>query len=189
MRAEGTNPTRSIRKVKEQERNRTLAPSEAEALFASLDVATDLFVREAILFLADTGWRCGEVLALQWEYIDFERGAVTLPHTKAGPQIRHLADTTMEQLARLPRINGNGYVFAGPSGAMSYKMLYTNFRNVCHAAGLKDVRLHDLRRSAATSAASAGSSAFALVPLEIGARCPIGSNQGSSGSPPRYLGD
>ena len=153
----GHNPPKLIEKTREEPRDRVLAPSELTALAAAAGNADDMFVAAAARFLMLTGWRSGEALKLQWDHVDFERGEVLLPTTKAGRQTRPIGAPALTLLADLPRVNDNPHVFAGARGAaLGYRKLRAAFAGACEAAGLVDVRLHDLRRSVATMAAENG---------------------------------
>ena len=165
-RPQHSNPVRGIEKAREEPRDRVLAPSEFEALAGALNGSTELFAVAAIKFLMLTGWRSGEALALEWEHVDFERGEALLPTTKAGRQTRPLAAPALEMLTELPRVNGNPFVFAGARGvAIGYRKLRLVFARACEAANIPDCRLHDLRRSVATTAAASGLSVFLLRDL------------------------
>ena len=134
-----------------------LAPSELEALATAAGSSDEVFAVAAIRFLMLTGWRSGEALALRWDHVDFERAEVLLPTTKAGRQTRPVGAPVLALLADLPRMNGNPFVFAGARGvALGYRKLRSVFAGACEAAGIEDVRLHDLRRSVATMAAANG---------------------------------
>ena len=69
-----------------------LAPSELSALGVALGSMGDasLYAVGAIRMAALTGWRVGEVVALQWQHVSFETGLATLPSTKTGRQTRNL---------------------------------------------------------------------------------------------------
>ena len=72
----------------------------------------------------------------------------------------------MEVLAELPSINRNPFVFVGQGlGALTYGTLRKRFLEACAQAGIADARLHDIRRSVATSAAADGVSPFMLRDL------------------------
>ena len=76
---------------------------------------------------------------------------------------RGLAARVLDLLARLPRINGNPYIFAGGRDvAVTYKTTRRVFAEACERAGLKNTRLHDLRRSVATGLAASGVNAYTL---------------------------
>ena len=118
------NPAKLIEKTREEPRDRVLAPSELEALATAVATSDEVFAVAAIRFLMLTGWRAGEVLALQWDHVDFERGEVLLPSTKAGRQTRPIGAPALALLAELPKVNGNPFVFAGARGAaIGYRKL------------------------------------------------------------------
>ena len=165
-RPQHSNPVRGIERAREEARDRVLAPSEFEALAGALESSTELFAVAAIRFLMLTGWRSGEALGLQWEHVEFERGEALLPTTKAGRQTRPLGAAALAMLADLPRVNGNPFVFAGARGvAIGYRKLRIVFAEACEAASIPDCRLHDLRRSVATTAAASGLSVLLLRDL------------------------
>ena len=119
------------------------------------------FAVAAIRFLLLTGWREQEALTLQWADVDMERGAATLPNTKTGKSHRPIGAPAIGLLAGLPRLDGSRYVFPGTGGAArplrEIKRVWTAVR---HAAGLDDVRLHDLRHTVASFSVASGHSLF-----------------------------
>ncbi len=160
-RRQNDNPCRLIEKAREEPRDRVLTPAELKALAGSLanleSGGKERFPVAAIRFLAMTGWRAGEALALQWEHVSFETGEIVLPDTKTGRQVRKAGADAMDQIHELPRLGANPFVFAGRTGAgIGYKRLRRVFIKACAAAGIADARLHDLRRSVATYAAASG---------------------------------
>ena len=165
-RTPNTNPARRIEKTREQPRDRVLAPSEIQALGAALDRMGDPFIAGAVRFLLFTGWRTGETLSLQWDHVDFETTTITLPSTKTGRDVRSVGSLALELLAGIDRVNGNPHVFAsGRDRAVSYSTLRRAFLAACEGAGIENIRLHDIRRSVATSAAAHGMSVFMLRDL------------------------
>ena len=165
-RPQHTNPVRGIERAREVPRDRVFSPTEIGLLAEAVDDIVDPFVASALRFLMVTGWRNGEALAMRWEHIDFERGEITLPSTKTGRDVRPVAGLALQAVANLPRINGNPFVFAGSYGAaVGYKRLAQEFRGACEAAGIENARLHDIRRSVATTAAAHGVSVLMLRDL------------------------
>jgi len=59
-------------------------------------------------------------------------------------------------LAELPRVEGNPHVIVGGKTGAALVNLEKPWRAIRKAAGLDDVRLHDLRHSFASTAASGG---------------------------------
>ena len=103
-----------------------------------------------------TGARLGEVLGLRWEWIDLERGEARLPDSKTGAKTLHLPPPALAVLAELPRLDTNPHVIIGQKPGAALVNLEKPWRAIRHAAGLDDVRLHDLRHAFASVAASSG---------------------------------
>ena len=165
-RSPNTNPARRIEKAREEPRDRVLAPSEIQALGAALSEIDSPFAAAALRFLMLTGWRNGEALAIECDKVNFETGEIVLPSTKTGRDRRTVGAAALEIIAGLPRINGNPFVFAGTrSAALSYKTLHGALVRACARAGIEDCRLHDLRRTLATSAAASGLTLIGLRDL------------------------
>ena len=165
-RPQHTNPVRGIEKAREEPRDRVLAPSEIEALAGALASSDELFAVTAIRFLMLTGWRSGEALALRWADLNFETGEALLPSTKIGRDNRPVGAFALELLAGLPKVSGNPFVFAGARGAaIGYRKLRLVFASACAASGIGNARLHDIRRSVATTAAASGLSVLLLRDL------------------------
>ena len=164
-RPQRTNPVRGVERAREEARDRILASSELSALSTALKELEKVnpFPVAAIRVAALTGLRISETLSMAWENVDFETGRVVLPATKTGKRVAPLATPVLDLLAQLPRINGNPWVFAaGRGAATTYRTARAVFAEAAAAAGLPDVRLHDLRRSLATRLAGAGVNAYVL---------------------------
>ena len=164
-RPQRTNPARGVVRAKEQARDRVLAPSEMAALAAALDGLAERypFAVAAVRVAAMSGLRISECLSMRWEHVSFETGRATLPKTKTGRRVVPLAAPVLDLLSGLAHVNGNPWVFAGGRGAaVTYRTTRRVFAAACEAAGLADVRLHDLRRSVATNLAAAGMNAYTL---------------------------
>ena len=165
-RAQHSNPVRGVERTKETPRDRVLDPSELAALSAALDdfEAEHPFEVAAIRTAAMTGLRISECISLAWEHVSFETGRAVLPRTKTGRRVAPLAAPVLELLAQLPRINGSPWVFVGARAGtpVTYQAARALFAEACERAGLADVRLHDLRRTVATSLAAAGINAYTL---------------------------
>ena len=82
-----------------------------------------------------------------------DRGEARLPDSKTVAKTIHLPPPALEVLAGLPRLEGNPYVLGG---RRSTTFIEKPWRVIRELAGLRDVRLHDLRHAFASVAASAG---------------------------------
>ena len=167
-RDQNTNPVRGIDRAREQARDRTLGDGELAALSVALNeisTASPAAV-DAIRVAALTGLRIGEVLAIRWEDIDFDTGRLTLPETKTGRRTHDLPEPVLTLLADRPRFNACPWVLSTTGAAkMTYKTVHSAFQTAAAAAGLADVRLHDLRRTVMTAAAASGIGVYAMRDL------------------------
>ena len=156
-RPQNANPVRGIERSREEPRDRVLAPSELTALSHALAADEDRHPAQvaAVRFAALTGLRIGEVRGMEWQHVSFETGRVTLPTTKTGRRVHDLPDAALAVLRSLPNINAWCFT-TGHDGPVSYGGVRDALLRAAKAAGLDDVRLHDLRRGYMTAAAAAG---------------------------------
>jgi integrase len=106
----------------------------------------------ALRFLVLTGWRKREALTLKWTEVDLSRRSATLADSKTGRSDRELgapAAALVDQMRKLRR-DGNPYVFPGNRRGMHFTDITRIWDCVRSAAGLRDVRLHDLRHGYAS---------------------------------------
>jgi integrase len=171
LRPDGTNPARHVERYREQSRERYLSADEFRRLGEALATAAtepvlvpgeteprllSPFALAAIKLLIYTGARRSEILTLKWEHVDLERGVLALPDSKTGRKPVFLNAPARDVLAALPRIDGNPYVIAGARDKAHLVNVSETWYAVRALAGLKDVRLHDLRHSLASVGAGAG---------------------------------
>ncbi len=157
LRPDGSNPCRHVEKYPQRRRERFLSAEELARLgdaLAGYDGSP--YCVAAVKLLVFTGARLGEVLGLQLAWVDFERGEARLPGSKTGAKTLHLPPPALEVLALLPRIEGNPHVIVGAKAGAALVNLEKPWRAIRKAAGLDDVRLHDLRHAFASIAASSG---------------------------------
>ena len=157
------DPTSRVERFRERSRDRWLRPEELERLMTETRKQKDPFVRAVIPLLLLTGLRKGELLSARWEHVDLERAEIQLPETKSGEeQVRLLPKPAVAILRDLPRFRESPFVFPSPSDPRTYrKDIKPQWESIRDAAGLQDVTLHDLRRTAGSFMAQAG------VPLQV----------------------
>jgi integrase len=153
------NPCRGIERYKETKRERFLSMDELSRLGEVLREAeksqmASPYAIAAIRLLLLTGARLSEILTLRWEHVDVERRLARLPRSKTGPKSIYLPAAALEILNGIPRLEGNPYVIAGEVSGEHLVNLQKPWRRVRAAAGLEDVRLHDLRHSYASVGAT-----------------------------------
>jgi integrase len=151
---DGVNPCRRIKPFPERPRERFLSADELARLGKALAVwPGSPFASAAIRLLVFTGARLGEVLSLQWDWIDAEKGTARLPDSKTGAKTLHLPPPALAVLASLPRVPDEPHVLGAKRGTT---FVEEPWRRIRKAAGLEDVHLHDLRHSFASVAATGG---------------------------------
>jgi integrase len=157
LRPDGSNPCRHVERYGEKKRGRLLSAEELARLGDALAAyGGSPHVVAAIKLLVFSGARLGEILGLEWRWIDFDRGEARLPDSKTGAKTLHLPPPALEVLAELPRIEGNPFVIAGGKPGAALVNLEKPWRDIRKAAGLDDVRIHDLRHAFASIAAASG---------------------------------
>jgi integrase len=148
------NPAAGIKKTPVRKMERFLSEEEiarlARALEAEAAASGNPYPSAAIKLLLLTGARRGEIASLQWQNVDFKQKCLRLPDSKTGAKVIYLNEPALDIIQSLPRLSDNLYVIPGnrvgaPSGAIDRA-----WSRVRLAAGLRDVRLHDLRHSFAS---------------------------------------
>lgn len=107
-----------------------------------------------IRFLALTGARRGEALALQWS--DINGNCAALRDSKTGPKAIWLAAPVRDMLQELRLTASGPYVFGVGSQATKCHRVEHVWRVALRSAGLCGIRLHDLRHGFASVGVSNG---------------------------------
>lgn len=155
----GPNPAARIKFFKEVKRDRFVRPDELPALWKAMQNEPNPYVRGAFFIGLLTGARRSEVLTMKWEDLDLSQGLWRIPDTKAGrPHTLPLPGPVIEELAKLPRLEGNPYVFCGRWGRAHLVNVSKPWVRIRKEAGINDVRIHDLRRTLGSWLVAAGAS-------------------------------
>ena len=99
-----------------------------------------------------------EILKLEWQHVDLERGLLLLPDSKTGAKSIILNAPALAVLAGLKRL-GKHVVAGQTAGAADEKPradLNRPWRSIAKRAGLAGLRIHDLRHTHASFGAGAG---------------------------------
>ena len=161
LRPDGSNPRKHIRKYPEEKRERFLSAAELRRIGEVLrEMGSErVELSSAILaarLLILTGCRLGEIMTLKWEYIDFDERVLRLPDSKTGKKIVHIGAPAVEYLRDAQRIDGNPWVIPGTLTGKPLSDLQPFWQRVRARAGVKDVRIHDLRHTFASTAVASG---------------------------------
>jgi integrase len=106
----------------------------------------DLYLRAYFRFLLLTGCRRGEALALKWS--DVRETEATFRDTKGGgDHTVQLSARAVKLLEGLERLKGNPYVFVSRQHGKRLQEPGKAWHRIREAAGLPNLRIHDLRRT------------------------------------------
>ena len=171
--SEMRNPTHAIKRFGSHKRERFLAPEERRRLREVMDAGLrtpsgkpghiEPVSAWALQLLAMTGLRRDEIRQLTWPSIDWQHGQLRLHDTKTGPRTVTISSQVIALLKEIHDRRGNprsGRVVPSRTGN-TLRSLNTTWLRLREAAGIPDVRLHDLRHSFASDALMGG------VPLAI----------------------
>jgi integrase len=158
LRSYKSNPTRDVEFFPEKDRERFLSEIEmakaAEAIAtAERDGRIGPHAAAGLRLCLLTGARRGEVTAAEWSHVDWQHRFIRLPDSKNNkPRTVHLSEAAIDVLRSVPRIGK--FIIAGTKPDEPFKNLSRSWIVAREYAGLQDVRLHDLRHSFASLAAS-----------------------------------
>jgi integrase len=161
------NPVRGVALFADRKRERRLSDQEYAQLGAALKEAERTLWPASVAaarFIALTGMRRGEVLALRWAEIDLARRTVTLADTKTGKSIRPLSRAACDVLRSLPRVGDLVFPASRGDGCMAGFPKF--WARIAKLGGLPaDVTPHILRHSFASIAADLGYSELTIAAL------------------------
>jgi integrase len=134
------NPVAEIRMPSSgKPRERRVSESE---LFSLHQSCTHPVLWQVITIALETAMRRGEIVAMQWDHIDWDNKILHIPNTKNGhPRTIPLTPSAIEVFEELPKINSDVIGMTGNAIRLSWERLKKR-------AGVTDLRFHDLRHEA-----------------------------------------
>lgn len=159
------NPVRGIpRRRFANARERFLSPIEAERLRKAVAQSRNRQLPAIVGLLLLTGARVSEVLSAEWQHVDLERRSWLIPMSKTG-KARHvpLSTAAISVIRKIKRRGEGRYLFPSrfdpnkPLGSIKHA-----WQTARDAAKLGDMRVHDLRHSAASFMINSGVDLFAV---------------------------
>ncbi|TNE41650.1 MAG: site-specific integrase [Sphingomonadales bacterium] len=152
------NPVKHVtRKKFNNARERFLTPKEAARLHEKAAQSDNTQLASIVALLLLTGARKMELLKAKWADIDLERGMWLIPETKNGePRYVPLSSQAMTVIDKLPRWEKCEWLIPNPKTKKPYNTIKRAWDTARKAAGMPDLRIHDLRHSFCSSAVSAG---------------------------------
>lgn len=153
------NPARGVKRFREVKRDRWVTPQELPELAKAIDAEPDIYVRSALWLYLVTGARKSELLRTKWEDVDLQRRELRIRGSKSGEDyLVPLSAAAVGIIEAIPRQVGNPYLLPGHRRGGHLVNIEKPWRRVRTAAGVKDVRLHDLRRTLGAWLAESGHS-------------------------------
>jgi integrase len=159
------NPVRGVALFADRKRERRMSDEEFARFGAALRQATIWPPAVAAArFIALSGFRRGEVLALRWAEVDLARRTAILAETKTGRSIRPLSRGACDVLANLPRTGALVFPASRGDGQMTgFPKLWARVAKL--SALSAGVTPHVLRHSFASLAADLGYSEPTIAAL------------------------
>jgi integrase len=154
------NPCIGIERNVEHSRRRYLKDDELARLVEALAKHSDRQAANIIRFLMLTGARKGEALSARWGDLDLAKGTWSKPAASVKQNMPHEAPLSAPARQLLSEIAGKHGEFVFPGrGVTGHRVdIKRDWRQLCRAAGIAGLRVHDLRHSFASQLASSGSS-------------------------------
>ncbi|WP_294302489.1 site-specific integrase [uncultured Sphingomonas sp.] len=148
------NPVRGVPRVKfSNAREMYINAEEAERLITAAEGSRNTQLADIIRLLLLLGMRVSELLSMRWENIDTEKRRLFIPTSKTGrSRTLPLPQAAVEVIERQPKPGGAVYLFPNPRNPKRHlTTIKHGWQAAREAAGLKTLRIHDLRHSAASA--------------------------------------
>ena len=170
-RMRNANPASGVKMNPEHGRERYLSGEELDRLLAELEryQARVPDSVDAIRLAVLTGARRGEILGMTWAQVDLDGAIWVKPREITKQRKVHRLTLSPEAVAVLQRrqaerdapgrvvaLRRDDHVFRGGGDVAHVGRLERDWREIRAAAGLQDVRFHDLRHTVASWLAAAG---------------------------------
>jgi integrase len=157
------NPVHKVKRFRINERRRILERWEQHALIiAAGEEEKAPHLVPLIIFDLNTGLRKEELLSIKWADVDFENEHVLVRAEIAKYHKSRYVDLNRHAIDILKSLSRHGeYVFADKEGKR-FKNFRRSFQSAVARAHLKDVVIHDLRRTFGSNCVMAGVSLAAV---------------------------
>ncbi len=159
------NPLEGVKqKDPANRKERYLNAAETARLKQAVDDSPNPMLKYIVALLLLTGCRKRELLDAKWEEVNIDRKVWRIPTSKTG-QPRHvpLSDDAIAVLSQIPRIADCGYLVPNPKTRLPFQSIFHSWDTARRAASLADVRIHDLRHSAASNLVNSGQSLYVVA--------------------------
>ncbi len=164
----GDNPANNVKKSKEKSRDRFLQIDELPRFFSALEEEENTTARDYFYISLYTGARKANVLAMRWDEINFTSQEWRIPKTKNGdplnlPLIKEAIDILKERKKELGKLELQAFqkewVFPSLTSQSGHlEEPKKAWKRILEKANIKDLRIHDIRRTLGSYQAITGAS-------------------------------
>jgi len=169
-RPDGTNPCRHVPMFPAGKSTHLISDEDMGKLFRQLDKIEAEGLENYVIPLAirlqfEFAGRRGEIVSLEWEWIDLENRRVVWPDSKTGGMSKPISEEAYRLLSTAPRQEGNPYVLPSPRHPgqhLTTGEYYGGWSRALKAAGATHVGTHGIRHRSATDIANSG------IPVKVG---------------------
>ena len=161
---EGSNPCRGIKKFKEKSRERFIQGDEITRFFESLNNEPSETFKDFFYLSLLTGARRNNVQAMHCSDINFNRAEWLVEETKNGePQTIPLIPQAIIILKERYDNKISDWVFPSATSKSGHiEEPKKVWKNLLERAGIKDLRIHDLRRTLGSWQAATGANSYII---------------------------
>jgi integrase len=161
---EGTNPCLGIKKFKEKSRDRFIQNDETVSFFKALDAEINEMFKDFFYILLLTGARKSNVQSMNWNDISFERAVWVIKETKNGEAMTvPLIPQAIGILEKRHKDRLSDWVFPSATSKSGHiEEPKKPWKRVLERAGIKDLRIHDLRRTLGSWQAAIGANSYII---------------------------
>ena len=161
---EGLNPCRGVKKFKEKSRERFIQGDEISRFFESLNHEPNETFRDFFYICLLTGARRRNVQSMHWDDVNFNRSEWLIKETKNGDsQTIALISQALIILKERYSNKINDWVFPSSTSKSGHieepKKVWSN---LLERAAIKDLRIHDLRRTLGSWQAATGANSYII---------------------------
>ncbi len=163
-----TNPVAKVKLFRIDNREeRLMSDDELQRLMAVLNTDRNQMVCSVIKFLLLSGCRVSEALNGRWDAVNREQHTFSIEATNSKSKQRRavpISDAAMAVLDQLGTESKSEWLFTSSQGGGNQRLttITKSWQRIRLAAGLKHIRLHDLRHMAASAILNSGHSLYVV---------------------------
>ncbi len=169
-RPDGTNPCRHVPMYPNGKSTHLISDEEMGLLFRYLERVEAEGLENYVIPLAirlqfEFAGRRGEIVSLQWDWVDLENRRVVWPDSKTGGMSKPLSEEAYRLLSTAPRQESCPYILPSPRHPgkhLTTGEYYGGWSRALKAAGAEHVGTHGIRHRSATDIANSG------IPVKVG---------------------